>query len=252
VQSELAIDLSPYICRGFPGEFDAAMADVPVRGIDREQTLSMVRLCRETEPILYGPTFSPRRIRYIKSARPELERIASHFDGSPRDRVLAAMNWTADRVVHAHFIGPVPPDRAMDEESLIGSRGGWCNEQVRVFIALCEVMEIAARLCFLFHANGHTAHTASEVLLDDRWAMHDVTYRVRVQLPDGKLAEARDLQGKHRALAHAAYRAPLTDYYARGVNSKADRAPSPDTGGDFFHAIGICNYLIQGVEVVQE
>src|SRR5205085_8362555 len=122
-----------------------------VRGIDRQQTHSMIRLCAQTEPILYGREFSATKIRYRRGTRPALEKIAAAFRG---DRVLAAMRWTSEHVVHAHFIGEVPPDRAMTEEQLIASGRGWCNEQSRVFIALCEVMEIPGRLCFLFHRDG--------------------------------------------------------------------------------------------------
>jgi hypothetical protein len=236
-------DLSAYTCRGFGVEFDRLMREVPVAGIDRAQTHAMIRLCDETEPILYGPRFSPRTIRYCRGARPQLEEIASLIAGD----VVAAMTWTRDHVRHPHFAGHVLPDRALGEEELIDSRVGWCNEQCRVFIALCEVMEIPARLCFLFHANGRTGHTATEVLIGGNWSMFDVTFGVRVTLPDGTVAAARDLQREYRVRAHSLYHQPLREYY-RG------RPPPFDLsrGGDFFEGIGICNYLIDGVEAIHE
>ena len=233
------MDLTPYTCRGFPGEFDRAMADVLVGGIDRAQTHSMIRLCDETEALLYGYEFSPRSIRYRVGSRPALERIASNLDGDP----AAAMEWVRRNVRHPNFAGHVRPDRAMTEEELIESGVGWCNEQCRVFIAFCEVMELPARLCFLFHANGKTAHTATEVFLQQKWAFHDVTFGVRVQLPDGTCAEAREIRSRYRSLAHSLYRAPLIEYY-RDQNPPID----VNRGGDFFESIGICNYLIDGVE----
>src|SRR4051794_5548629 len=63
VYTQDEMDLTPYKCRGFGLHFDSAMADVPVAGIDRDQTLSMIRLCSMTEAVLYGD-FSPRKIRY--------------------------------------------------------------------------------------------------------------------------------------------------------------------------------------------
>src|SRR5207249_414767 len=108
----------------------------------------------------------------------------------------------------------------------------WCYEQCRVFIALCELMEIPARLCFLFHANGKTAHTATEVCTDGKWRFYDVQYRVRVKLPDGSIADARTLSRK-RQLARPAY---------QGTKGSADLLAS----------IGICNYLIEGVEAIHE
>jgi hypothetical protein len=135
----------------------------------------------------------------------------------------------------------------MTEEQLIDSGRGWCNEQCRVFIALCEVMEIPARLCFLFHANGKTAHTATEILLDGKWSFADVTFGVRIACPDGSFAEGRELQRAYREVAHRYYKTPLTEYYR-------NREPPIDLtrGGDMLDSIGICNYLIQGVEVFNE
>jgi hypothetical protein len=238
------MDLSAYTCRGFGGEFDRLMRDVPVAGIDRAQTHAMIRLCEQTEPILYGPDFSPRAIRYRRGARPRLETIAWGFGGD----LAAASRWVRENVRHPNFAGQqVPPDRAMNEEQLVESGLGWCNEQCRVFIALCGVMEIPARLCFLFHANGRTGHTATELFTRGKWAFHDVTFGVCVRLPDGTPAEARELRGRYRELAHGPYREPLQRYY---------RAATPpfdlDRGGDLLDQIGICNYLPDGVEAINE
>ena len=201
------MDLTPYTCRGFPGDFDALMRDVPVKGIDRTQTHSMIRLCDETESLLYGPDFSPTKIRYRTGSRPKLEAIANKLSVPP-------MVWVRDNVRHPNFAGvDLPPDRAMTEEQLIDSGLGWCNEQCRVFIALCAVMEIPARLCFLFHANGKTGHTATEIYASGKWAMFDVTFGISIILPNRSWAEARELRGPHRQLAHERYTAPLTQYY---------------------------------------
>jgi len=250
------MDLSPFIARGFPGDFDLGIARVGVAGIDREQAHSMVRLCPETEATLYGTGFSPRRIRYRAGTRPLLEPIAARLAGaSPRESAQAVMAWTAHNVVHPHVTGPLAPDRALSEEELIESGLGWCNEQARVFIALCEVMEVPARVCFLFHANLRSGHTTAEALVDGRWAWFDVTFNLCVELADGRLAEARELSGPYRHLAHEAYRQPLRGHYKRILPfvetmpgwRAADR-PDAERGGDLLAYIGICNYLIEGVE----
>jgi transglutaminase-like putative cysteine protease len=252
-----SIDLSPYVAKGFPGKFDEAIAKVGVAGIDKEQAQTMVRVCAETEATLYGPDFSPTKIRYRKGSRPVLEKIVAQFRGRTAvERATEAMHWVASNVVHPHLAGPMAPDRAMTEEQLIASRTGWCNEQTRVFIALAEVMEIPARLCFVFHENNVCGHTCAEAWLESRWAYVDVTFTVIARLPDGRLAEGRDLSGPYRALAHKAYRPSFEAYYARvlpyvegcpGWCSK-DR-PTLDRGGDLMAYLGITNYLIQGVEV---
>src|SRR5439155_23212997 len=99
------MDLSAYTCRGFPGEFDRLMRDVPVAGIDREQAHAMIRLCDETEPILYGPDFSPRAIRYRRGARRRLEEIGSRFGGD----VAGALLWVRQNVPHPNFAGRQVP-----------------------------------------------------------------------------------------------------------------------------------------------
>jgi len=252
------IDLKAYTARGFPGQWDEALAHVPVAGIDRRQSQSIVRLCPETEAILYGPDFSPTKLCYRTGARPTLERIAADLAGrTPRRRAVSAMKWVADHVIHPYLTGPLAPDRAFTEEQLIDSGRGWCNEQARVFIALCEVMEIPARWCSLFHANGRCGHAAAEAHVDHRWAFFDATFAVWVALPDGRAAEARELSGAFRKLAHRAYRPTLADFYRRALAfaddspawGKAAR-PHVDRGGDLLDVVGICNYVIDGVSVV--
>jgi hypothetical protein len=112
------MDLTPYTGRGFPGDIDRMIAEVPVAGIDREQTLGMVRLCSETEATLYGQEFSPTRLVYEPGSRPILEAVTENLHGdTARERARAAMGWTRRNVRHAHLVGPLPPDpdRAMGE-----------------------------------------------------------------------------------------------------------------------------------------
>jgi hypothetical protein len=124
-----------------------------------------------------------------------------------------------------------------------------------VFIALCAVREIPARLCFLFHRNTRCGHTATEVYLGGKWCFVDVTFRAWVRLPDGTLATGLELSRDHRDLAHAAYRAPFEDYLANllpdfdhvpgwGVQDR----PQSDRAGDMLEVLGICNYLVAGAE----
>ena len=254
------IDLRPYIAKGFPGNLDAAIANVGVRGLDREQAHAMVRLCLATETELYGETYSSRAIHYHKGSRPTLESVVASLSGnSPRERAMNAMHWVNKTVIHPHLIGPTAVDRALSEEALIQSGRGWCNEQARVFIALCQVMEIPARLCFVNHKNTRCGHTATEVFLDGHWAFFDPTFNLIVEMPDGRLAEARELSGQFRDLAHNAYRPALESYFSHAQPyvdelpswGRADR-PEIERGGDLLDTIGICNYLIEGVQAVDK
>jgi hypothetical protein len=240
------MDLRPYTARGFPADIDKIIAEVPVAGIDREQVQSIVRMCAETEGILYGENFSPRAVKYRRGSRAKLEEIVAKFSGSAEERAGAAMNWVREHVVHPHFAGATPADRGLDEEGLIESGRGYCNEQSRVLVTLCEMMEIPGRLVFLFHASRPCGHVAAELRLRASWAFHDTTFGVRVKTTDGRLAEARELRGAMRHLAHDAYRAPMRVYYARGTS---ENQPDPEFGGDLLAHFGIVNYVADGVEV---
>jgi hypothetical protein len=248
------MDLSPYTARGFPGDSDRAIAQVPVAGLDRVQAQSMVRVCPETEAVLYGPDFSPRAVRYRPGSRPQLEAIAKALlPGAGEDYAFAAAEWVRRHVRHPHLVGLTPPDRGLTEEGLVDSGVGWCNEQSRVFIALCELHDIPARLCFLFHRNQRCGHTATEVYLRDKWSFVDVTFCTWVCLPDGSLATGLELSREYRDLAHAAYRRPFREYLA-GVRPEFDHVPGwglkdrpdPDRAGDLLEVLGICNYVIEG------
>ncbi|MFV0338007.1 MAG: transglutaminase domain-containing protein [Chthoniobacterales bacterium] len=256
-ESLASIDLEAFRAKGFPGRLDEGIANVAVRGIDRQQAQDMIRLCPETEAILYGGSFSPRFISYQVGSRPELEKITAKLsEDTPREQALRAMKWVHEQVIHPHLLGAVSPDRALCEEDIINSGTGWCNEQSRVFIALCQVMEIPSRLCFVNHENTVCGHTATEILLENRWCFFDITFGVIVNLPDGRIAEAREISGDYRSLAHMAYRPALENYYkhCQPFVSKepgwceADR-PNPARGADLLGSIGICNYFIEGVRV---
>ena len=238
-------DLTPFIAKGFPFDWDRELAETPVRGIDRQQAQSLVRVCAFTAEFIYGPDFSPRQVRYRRGARPVLEKIAGQMHGA-----VDALRWVYENIAHPHIVGGVPADRALTEEDISASGRGWCNEQARVFVALCEVQEIPARLCFLFHAYQPCGHVAAEAWNGKKWEFFDPTFHVR--LPN---TEAREITPGPRTEAHLAYQPALTEYYRRMRPEFQDvpgwgikQRPVVDHGGHLFDVIGICNYLIDGVE----
>jgi len=246
--------------RGFPLEIERLIDAVGVAGIDLEQCQKQLRLHAVTESILYGLHNQPHRLSYSEGSRPELEAAArsagAYVHASRRQAAEDAMDWVRQNVAHPlTFKHNVSSNRAATEEQIIASGFGWCNEQSRVFIALCQLNGIPGRLCFLWHANLRCGHTATEVYLNGRWAFFDPTFGVRIELPDGRLADARDLLGNHRGLAHQAYGPALEDYYSRVQPHveqlpgwrRADR-PHVDKGGDLFAYVGITEYTIEGVE----
>ena len=80
------------------------------------------------------------------------------------------------------------PNRKLDDEALLKSGNGWCSEQARVFIRLCQVNNIPARMIHLFGQN----HTVAEFYADGRWAFADGSLFFVVPGRDGKLLSVAD------------------------------------------------------------
>jgi len=94
-------DLDQYRARGFPGSIDAAIAAVGVAKIDRQQAQAMIRLCPQTESILYGREFSSHSIKYNQGSRPILEGIATSLRSeSTMNSARRAMRTHRDRSSH--------------------------------------------------------------------------------------------------------------------------------------------------------
>jgi hypothetical protein len=84
-------------------------------------------------------------------------------------------------------LGPsVRADRDLDDEALLASGCGFCNEQARVFIRLCQVCGIPARMLHLFGQG----HTVAEFYADGRWALADASNFFVVPGKDGQLLSA--------------------------------------------------------------
>jgi transglutaminase-like putative cysteine protease len=99
----------------------------------------------------------------------------------------------------------VPTDRGLDDEALLASGCGWCNEQARAFVRLCQICGMPGRVIHLWGQN----HTIAEFYADGRWALADGTYQFVVPGKDGKLlsvAQCHDGAEGQRAYAQAKYR----------------------------------------------
>lgn len=115
-----------------------------------------------------------------------------------------------ERIPHA----TVPPigahcrtDRALLDEPLLASGCGYCSEQARVFIRLCQVSGIPARMVYLFYADAATGHTTAEFWTGSKWAMVDVSWYTLFPGPEGTLMSAAECHGNaaQRACMARAY-----------------------------------------------
>lgn len=196
--------MAPYVARaglGEPWHSKKGPLGTKVLGIDRWQANHFIVYRPETAAFLDGP-YTPLTVHYKPGLLPLHERTAAEYAGHLKTAVGKATVFVTrtlpERIPHA----TVPPigagcrtDRALDDEPLLASGCGFCNEQARVFIRLCQVSGIPARLVFLFYADHATGHTTAEFWTGSKWAMVDVSWYAVFPGPDGALMSAAECHG---------------------------------------------------------
>ncbi len=162
--------------------------------VDFQITHRRVRLCEATAEYLYS-RHTPLRVKYRRGSRPELEKTAARvLDGvrAERARMLAILRFVRDLyLIHpeAHAQGKDDLFYGGLEEEVIQKGSNMCNEQARVFCALCQVAGIPAR--YVGHHIG--GHGVNEALVDGAWAYVDIRGKY-FEKADGTLASAWDLR----------------------------------------------------------
>jgi hypothetical protein len=193
-----------------------------VAGIDRWQANSFVVYRPQTAAYLYGP-YTPLEVDYAPGTLPTYEKaVAECMAGLDTDRHKAvALLTRALPQLCAHpamppFGAHCPPDRALDDELLLRSGKGWCNEQARVFVRLCQVAGIPARMVFLFYSDGLRGHVVTEFYAEGRWSMADPTWFCVFPAGDGHLMSAAECHGdgEGKKLAGRAYFARMQELLA--------------------------------------
>lgn len=151
-----------------------------VVGIDFEQSMNYINLADVTEDFIYDK-YTSSILPYIKGSRPALESLAKRLTAgakSPLEKVQRLTAFVAREIKWAGFYKQatgkrLPPDRNLDEEELILSGDGWCNEQARVLCALTQVCGIPSRLVYASHLKKKYGHVVTEVLLPEGWMTVD-------------------------------------------------------------------------------
>ncbi|MCG3149138.1 MAG: hypothetical protein PCFJNLEI_02597 [Verrucomicrobiae bacterium] len=164
--------------RGLPEPFHSGTTPLGMRtrGIDRWQANHFLVHNEQTRDFIERE-YTPRRVEYVGGMLPVYEKLAARYGGEPREFLTKAL----PKHPTIPPFGPVcPTNRGLDDETLVRSGVGFCNEQARVFVRLCQVSGIPARLIFLFYADRKTGHTTAEYLRDGRWVFVDVSWRIEV------------------------------------------------------------------------
>lgn len=182
-REDLPPSIRPYCGRnGLPSpwhERNYALA-MTVRGVDRYHANQFIVHRPETAHYLYTD-YTPLEVGYRQGMLPLHEKLAAEVTSSgqsPTERAVSLLKHGTSRMRHPTMppCGPnVRPDRNLDDESLLQSGVGGCNEQTRVFIRLCQVCGIPARLIQLFYSDG-TGHCIAEFHSGEGWHMADASW----------------------------------------------------------------------------
>jgi len=161
-----------------------------VTGVDRLQANQFVVHRAETADYLERD-FTALEVDYVVGTFPELEAIAAgcrENSARPQSWIDAFLAEIRDRVVHPEVppaSAPVDAGRNFSEVEILASGGGWCNEQARIFIRLCQISGIPARMVHYFYSNFRSGHTVAEYRDPAGWCLVDATYGCHYRTPNG-------------------------------------------------------------------
>ncbi len=177
-----------------------------VRGLDFYHSNEQIVYCGETADYLYKD-YTPLEANYIEGTLPAFEQAAREFTeglAADTEKALALLTKaTGSRIFHPAFppLGPAcEPNRGLDDVELLCSGRGWCNEQSRVFIRLCQVSGIQARMVHLNYSDKKTGHCVCEFYSEGAWHMADATKLCVFPGPEGKLMSAAECHREENKL----------------------------------------------------
>ena len=184
-----------------------------VAGVDRWQANSFIVYRKETADYLYRD-YTPLKVNYKRGSLPTYEKVVAQYTkglGSDREKAVALLTKALPKEFMHPTMPPLGPpcraDRALDDEAMLKTGTGFCNEQARVFVRLCQVCGIPARVVYLFYSDKRSGHTIAEFYADGRWSMADGSWFCVFPAEDGHLMSAAECHtpGRGKELAGEAY-----------------------------------------------
>lgn len=161
-------------------------------GIDRYQGNQFVNYRPETAAYLYSE-YTPTEAHYKAGSLPSYEALVAKYTNegmSETEQMLALLTGAIPaEFPHSHMPPrgkKVPPNRNLMDEELLATGSGWCNEQARVLVRLCQVAGMQGRIIHLFGQS----HTVAEIFADGRWVFVDATNIFVARGSDGQLLSA--------------------------------------------------------------
>lgn len=221
VKHDVPEQIKPYVGkRGLP----AAWQQGPefgdeAAGVDRWLSNNFIVYRKETAKFLYQD-YTPLKVNYKKGTFPLLEKIVAKYTAglkSDKDKAVALLTKAMPVLLRHPALPPykaLAVDRNLNDEQLVESGEAWCGEQSRVFVRLCQVAGIPARMIALFYADNKNGHSIAEFYADGHWSMADSTYFVVFPAKDGHLmsvAEVHEKEEDARPYVKAAYAASFVE-----------------------------------------
>lgn len=158
-------------------------------GVDVEIIDTQLGLCEKTAEYCYTE-FTPLDIQYQPGSRPLLEKVVNEVvdpDMGEREKALALMRRCRDNRHH----GLASPGLFYggSEEDLLRRGARMCNEISRVYVCLCQIAGLPARV----HSSHISGHMMSEVYTDGKWGWIDSMKGLAPVLDDDRPAGAWEL-----------------------------------------------------------
>ena len=153
----------------------------------REQAI----LCPQTAEFLYA-NFTPKSVSYEPGTRPVLEQIVSDATAgcaTTQHKVLGLMRFCRDLYKRDRVDDFSKYIYGGTEEQLIEKGERLCECLGRLFVALCEIAGIPARI--VMHDIG--GHITAEACVDGHWGYIDPRCGVYFLKPDGTMASVWEL-----------------------------------------------------------
>lgn len=224
----------------------------PVAGIDLQQSLNYTS-SEGLDLAWFYECFTYPRVFYKPGQRPMLDvHVKPVMDGkhSALDKLYHCMNVIEQRMPHFAYLGyDGPADRAMTEEQLLMSGKGWCNEQVRVLIALTQAAGLPSRMVFAAMVNKR-GHVLTEVWVDNKWVLVDQTENYLFTQADGQGVNVLDFKTSESCWQEVdhRYKAHMIQRRSNSKNKAFWGQVVPygviDHPLELFYKVGYCNYFI--------
>ena len=214
-KEQIPDSIEPYVGRKGtlpPWNLKKGILASTVAGLDRWEANRFVCYRPETAEYLYTE-YTPLKPHYKLGTFPKLEQVVAQYTKECKtdtDKAVALVTKALANLPHPTVApkgAPVKPNRNLSDEQLYTSGSAWCNEQARVFITMCNIAGIPARLLHLFYSDTTTGHSIAEFYADGAWHMADASYLVVFPGKDGKLMSAPEChQAANKPYIDQAYR----------------------------------------------